>query len=243
MRRFTLTISTISLALLLLISQQSFSDTENNIRQNKSNKTSTFYGIDISHFQGDLMQALNNNSNFTFIIAKATQGVDTIDSDFKSNWESIKNKGYIRGAYHFYMIDDDPEKQANFFASQINDIQKDDIPPIVDIEPLSLSGKSISPDSLQKKLLAFLNTLETKLNRKPMIYTGYNFAQKYLNNTLFSQYDLWLAEYSGSSKPKVPDTWSKKGFKIWQKSDSYHVNSIETDFDEYIGSKEGLTGL
>ena len=58
---------------------------------------------------------------------------------------------------------------------------------------------------------------------------------KNTSDSEFANYDLWLAEYSGNEKPKVPNTWKEKGYKIWQKSASYKIDSKNVDFDEYTG--------
>ncbi|VAW65388.1 hypothetical protein MNBD_GAMMA11-2343 [hydrothermal vent metagenome] len=199
----------------------------------------THYGLDISHYQGNLIRELGSSNKLTFIICKATQGLDYIDPDFHKNWKNIKEKGFIRGAYHFYMAIDDPVVQAEHFAELINDIDDNDISPIVDIEQSSLS-KNTDKTKIQLDLLMFLDALESKFSRKPLIYTNYTFAQEYLNNPELSEYKLWLAEYSGRGEPLIPEIWEKTGYKIWQKSNSHTIDSIETDFDVYIGSKQGL---
>jgi lysozyme len=199
-------------------------------------------GIDISHFQGDLLQKIGSGQDLQFVICKATEGVDYVDPKFYENWSAIKAKGWVRGAYHFYVSGDDPQSQANHFADVVKEIDIKDIAPIVDVEQLSLGGKEVSVGDLQAGLLVFLGAIEKKFDRKPMIYTSYNFAQVYLNDAeTFGNYDLWLAEYSGDQKPKIPDAWAKNGFKIWQRSDSYKIDSIDTDSDVYYGDINNLS--
>lgn len=204
----------------------------------------TNYGIDISHYQGDLISTLNSSSKLRFIISKATQGITYQDPMFQKNWQEIKQRGFVRGAYHFYMADDDASKQVENFYNTVGYLDKSDMTPIVDIEGASLSGDSANIEIMQRDFLSFLNTFELKLERKPMIYTNYTFAQKYLLDPKFAEYDLWLAEYSGAEQPKVPDTWKTKGYKIWQKSESHILSHtkdlVETDFDEYIGLMQDL---
>lgn len=201
---------------------------------------SAHYGIDISHYQGDLIFTLDGSSKLRFIISKATQGDTYLDAEFDGNWKETKQRGFIRGAYHFYMASDDIAGQVENFSAAIGDLDENDIAPIVDIEKMSLANSDFSNDVLQRDFLKFLTALELKLKRKPMIYTDYHFAQKYLLDPKFAEYDLWLAEYSGSEQPMVPETWTLKGYKIWQKSDTHAAGLVETDFDEYVGLIQNL---
>ncbi|WP_353411997.1 GH25 family lysozyme [Arenicella sp. 4NH20-0111] len=201
-----------------------------------SSKQAVQKGVDVSHYQGDLLSKITSTDDIQFVICKATEGVDYIDPKFVKNWSTAKQKGWVRGAYHFYLAADDPTVQAEHFASTVNEFDSNDIAPIVDVEQLSLGGKDVSVSELQSGLIEYLTVLEAKLGRKPMIYTSYNFAQQYLNRAqVFGKYDLWLAEYSGTQAPKIPDAWASKGFKIWQRSDNYKIDSIETDSDVFYG--------
>lgn len=210
------------------------------IRNSESRSVGTFYGLDISHFQGDVMSEMSNKDSLTFIICKATEGITYIDNDFRSNWHEIKEKGFIRGAYHFYLFQDDPRQQAKHFAYNIADIESSDIAPIVDVEQGSMDPK-VGGSAMRAQLKVFLKELESDLNRKPIIYTDYGFAQEYLNDPFFADYDLWLAEYTGDRKPNLPNTWKTKGLKIWQKSDTYHAYSKTIDLDQYHGALADLT--
>ena len=204
----------------------------------KSNSTAHF-GIDISHFQGDIMKMYTSQEGLSFVICKATQGNYFVDPDFRNNWNEIKEKGLIRGTYHFYDCKISPEDQATFFAIQASDIGTADIAPILDIEQGSMS-KTVSGEQMEADILVFLKRIEMKFDRKPIIYTDYEFAQEYLKNSEFANYDLWLAEYSGSTQPLVPDIWKGKGYKIWQKSATYTIESKKADLDEYKGLLQEL---
>jgi len=105
----------------------------------KSTSNNTHYGIDISHWQGNLISAMSNKDKLSFIICKATGGDHYIDPDFRTNWRDIKAKGFIRGAYHFYLCVDNPKTQAEHFCATISDIGPNDIAPVLDIEQGSMS--------------------------------------------------------------------------------------------------------
>lgn len=199
-----------------------------------SNLDTIHYGLDISHYQGDLLSEMDSSDSIKFIICKATQGTNYVDPDFRTNWHEIKTKGFIRGAYHFYDCSADPIAQADHFSNSIDDIERTDIAPILDIEQGGLNG--VSPEQMEMDILKFLERLESNLHRKPMIYTDYAFAQEYFKNSEIANYDLWLAEYNGEARPQVPDLWKSKGYEIWQRSDSYSIHSVHADLDVVFGS-------
>lgn len=205
----------------------------------KSKNDTTHYGLDISSYQGDLVQLLNSGNNLRFIFCKASQGITYTDPDFRTNWQTIKQKGFIRGAYHFYVCNDDPLAQANHFSSLISDIQASDIPPVLDIEQGSMAPTT-NPAKMQSDILLFLKEVEKLTGRRPMVYTDYAFANQYLKVDALQQYELWLAEYSNAPEPRVPLLWKNKGYKIWQRSDSYTIDSKESDYDVYYGTLNDL---
>lgn len=201
-----------------------------------------FYkGIDISHYNGDEVKEIDGSDSLTFIICKATQGTKIVDKDFKMNWATIKSKKMLLGTYHFYVVGEDPVKQAEHYFETINAMGKRDIGAVVDIEQGSIpKGYKVDVAQLQADLLKFIAVLQSKINRVPMIYTCTGFANQYLNNKAFSKYPLWLAEYTKAVHPKIPATWQKTGYRIWQKSENYQINSKPTDYDVYYGSLADL---
>lgn len=200
-----------------------------------------FYGIDISRWNGHALTEITPEDSITFIICKATQSVDYEDPDFKSNWEMAKEKNFIRGAYHFYIYGEDPTKQAEHFWSVISRLDSTDMAPVLDIEEESLPAhENVDKVNLQVDLLQFLKRLEELSGRAPMVYVDVSFANKYLSNKSFAKYPLWVAEYTNSTQPKTPETWKETGYKIWQKSDHYDIDSHHTDFDLFKGQKDEL---
>lgn len=208
-----------------------------------SNSSKINYGIDISHYQSDLLHEGLPDS-ISFVICKATEGVNYTDSDFKKNWKYLKNKDIKRGAYHFYKSNDSPTKQASHFLETLksNKYLPNDISPILDIERMSLSNNStIDIDLLNKDILTFLKYIESKTSKIPLIYTNSNFADQYLINDHLTKYPLWIADYNKDSTPKIPQLWKDKGYLIWQKTDTYYIKSKTIDLDEYRGNINDLT--
>ncbi|MFT7250898.1 MAG: lysozyme, partial [Flavobacterium sp.] len=193
------------------------------------------YGIDISHHQNNDIDSISKSTDsLSFVICKATEGVTYTDPLFLKNWITIKERGFLRGAYHFYHSEDDPLAQATFFLKTIAGIENTDIPPIIDFEEGGID-KSQSVDEIQSSLKIFINEIEKQLKCRPIIYTDFNTGNKYLNNTDFSDYALWIANYNGKKSPDLPDTWKKKGWLIWQRKSTYKLDSQNNDFDVFNG--------
>ena len=206
------------------------------VKKKKKVKEQPFvYGVDISSYQGDEVDLINKHKDsLGFVICKASQGVFLTDPKFQQNWSKIKSDGFIRGAYHFYMSNNDPTDQANYFANVISSIEATDLPPIVDFESGGID-KSQSIDSVSTGLITFIHALEEKLNRKPMIYTDIPTADKYLNDPVFADYALWIAVYNGKSTPDLPSTWAKKGWTLWQRDATYKIVNFTNDSDVFNG--------
>ena len=212
---------------------KSFQDKKSTALHSVSNK---HYGIDVSHWNGDLLNELPKLPNIEFIICKATQGTSIVDDMFTHNWKLITQAKRIKGAYHFYVVNEDPIAQAEHFWAQIKNLSPHDLAPIVDIERANTQPhKPLDKLELQMDLLAFLHKLELLANRKPMIYTSTAFANTYITSERFNQYPLWLADYTDKSQPEIPVVWQQTGFKIWQRSESYHIQSQVADLDIYLG--------
>jgi lysozyme len=198
------------------------------------------YGIDISKYQGDEIDFITRKQDtLTFIICKATQGVTIRDPEFSNNWKTITAKGFIRGAYHFYQSQDDPVKQAQFFLSVVDSFSRQGFAPIIDFEEASISN-TLSVSQIQNNLLTFLKQIEQRTGRTPIIYTDNNTGNRYLTVAAFANYPLFIADYNNTASPVLPGAWKNKQWHLWQKSESYMLNSTQDDFDVFNGGLQEL---
>lgn len=233
------------------ISHAAFLNTFSDSTQGSQKVKKWYRGIDISHHNNTYGIEANDitpNDSLTFAICKATQSINMIDTAFTTNWGILRHKGLLIGAYHFYQVNDDPIRQAEFFWNTVSAQGRTDLALVVDIEGGSLSKTKLPLSKIHRDLFVFFDTLEKKSGRVPMIYTSPDFANRYLDNPRFSKYPLWLAYYPRKPlktvpKKDIPKTWKKVGYKIWQKLDSYHIKDDKrqnTDFDVYYGTKADL---
>ena len=195
------------------------------------------YGLDVSHYQGDIdwakLKAENNDFPMQFVFIRATAGIDR-DSEFRDNWKAAKTHGYLRGAYHYYRPDENSLKQADNFIENVK-LSKGDLPPVLDIEKIP---NRQCMDSLRSGLRRWLNKVENHYGMKPIIYSGESFYTDYLKEE-FAGYKLWIANYS------FFEDEIKKDWLIWQFTDKATVNGITgpVDVNIYNGNIEGLKGM
>ncbi len=185
----------------------------------------SIHGIDISNHQNSIkwamvkaMQEKNVSINFTFI--KATEGLSSIDLQFKKNWQEARSQGIVRGAYHFFIATKSGKAQAENFIKNVT-LLPGDLPPAVDIEQLY----GVSPKVMQRELNAYLVRIEEHYKVRPIIYSYASFYDSYLGKD-FDSYPLWVAHYLEEKKPRVHRHWD-----FWQHSENAHVYGIQGNVD------------
>lgn len=203
---------------------------------------STLAGIDVSHFQGNVNWPAVKAAGINFAFAKASDGNTYTDPQFATNWRGMQTAGLIRGAYHFYESNDDPQTQAQQFLKVVGTLDRSDLPPVVDIEK---SNGNFGSKNLASNLQIWLDTVEQKLQCTPIIYTNCAFWNANLvaySTSSFSRYPLWIAQY-GVTQPKIPNAWSNWTF--WQSSESGNVAGITgaVDTDLFAGTMPDLLAL
>lgn len=204
-------------------SEKLFAVTLNRIDTHYEPSAVNVTGIDISHHSGEVDWSTVKAQGYRFAYVKSSEGVDNPDAMFEKHWRELKHAGLMRGAYHFYVTEDDPVEQARFFASRIRN-DPGTLPPAVDVE---LLGANTNTDEMTSTLLTFLKTLEKELGVKPMIYTTPKFWDQYYE-PVFSDYHLWMAEY-GVKMPKVPFGWDN--WLVWQHAPDRQVPGVEKGAD------------
>jgi lysozyme len=161
-------------------------------------------------------------AGYSFAYVKATEGVDSPDPAFPEHWKRLPEVGLRRGAYHFYVTEDDPKAQARFFLDTVEH-RPGDLLPAVDVE---IIGHGTAP-GLADRLRTFLDLVETELGVRPVIYTSPKFWDAHLGPG-FHDHPLWVAEYEVDS-PRVPESWTRWTF--WQWKDDHDVPGVEKDAD------------
>ncbi|MCZ4222254.1 glycoside hydrolase family 25 protein [Pedobacter rhodius] len=202
-------------------------------------KNYTIHGIDVSYYQGKInwqkvKSMKDDDVNIRFAFIKATEGVLQVDPYFQRNWREAPKAGIICGAYHFFRPKRNGKTQAKFFLQVVN-LEKGDLPPVVDIETLD----GVSALKMRAELSDFLNYVELKTKIRPIIYTGLKFYEDYLEEN-FDEYPLWVAHYY---QPKL--RLDKSRWTFWQHSDKAKINGIGhvVDFNAFNGDSTDLAEI
>ncbi|MCH9648800.1 MAG: glycoside hydrolase family 25 protein [Deltaproteobacteria bacterium] len=179
-------------------------------------------GVDVSGHSGEIDWNAVVAAGQDFAFLKATEGMDLQDPAFAVHWLAAKKARMTRGAYHFYVTEDDPEKQARFFIETVI-LEAGDLAPVVDIE---LIGHGTEP-GLAGRLRTWLSVVEAHYGVKPIIYTSPNFWDQHLTAD-FGDYPLWVAEY-GVEAPRLPKGWDT--WHLWQWQNDATVAGVEKGAD------------
>ena len=192
------------------------------------------HGIDVSHHQDNIdweavkaMQVKNIKIGFAFI--KATEGLGRVDNTFRRNWFNAKQAGIPRGAYHFFISSKSGKAQAENFIETI-DLQKGDLPPVLDIE----TTNGASAEDIQQRVKDWLIMVEQFYKVKPIIYTNVDFYENFLAGK-FDDYPLWVAHYLVQDKPRIQRNWI-----FWQHNENGRVNGIDASVDFNVFNGDSL---
>lgn len=218
------------------------------------------YGIDVSHHQPDIdwdYLALYCDADGNvysgrpkekkymqpvfFVYIKATEGATIKDGTYDIRSIEAERHGLVKGAYHFLHLGSDIDDQIKNFTETVT-WTPGDLPPALDIE-LESEIKTHGVAKLLDMTFNWLETIEEKMNVRPIIYTREDIRDKYLSkDPRFKKYQCWIARYH-------PDGPDNKEWKVWQLSESGRMNGyngtidINLYKDDYIAFKDYLSRL
>jgi lysozyme len=201
-------------------------------------------GIDISNHNPpiDWLTAAKTK-RVTFAFAKASEGETFKDQDFATNWSGMKSAGIIRGAYHFFRPAKSVDEQVSNFLDMVGKLSPGDLPPVLDLEPfpddVRVQWESIPIKERISKSKEWLEKVESRLGKKPIIYTSASFWKELMEDTEeLVEYPLWVAHYKPdykNSQPNVPaNNWGSKGYAIWQFTEDGSVMGVKGFVDRNI---------
>lgn len=194
----------------------------------------TVKGIDISYWQGTIDWRAVAGEGVKFAFIRASYADWKADPQFAANWLGAKKNGIFRGAYHFFRADMDARVQAELFLSQLG-TDYGELPPVIDVEMDDTQHYDISRQTWIDGITTWINIVEAKVGRKPMIYTSPGFWSG-INSDAFKEYPLWVAHW-GPECPSVPAPWGT--WQFWQTSGggtSVAGINAEVDADVFNGN-------
>ena len=174
------------------------------------------WGIDVSHYQGEVDWKKVKDTGVDFVYIKATEGSSYVDECFGKNKKQLEENEFTYGVYHFFSFDSKAKDQAKHFIETVGDM-KGKLVPVVDVE---YYGNKIKhppkKKNVQKELQKMLDILEKEYGVKPMIYSTEPFYIKYLDGD-FDDYPLWVRNVYFEPVHK---------WKIWQYTDKYKMDGM-----------------
>lgn len=142
------------------------------------------------------------------------------------------------GSYHMARPAKEPAQQAHAFADRLQSAGGPQLPPVLDLE----YDEGLEPAELAEWVQVFLDTLQSRTGRTPILYTYRQFwIEKMADTTRFAEYPLWLAEY-GVSQPPLPVIGGWSEWLFWQRSDTGRVPGFvdHVDVNVFAGTPGDL---
>lgn len=184
----------------------------------------TYEGIDVSEWQGEIDWALVSESGIKITYIRASEGSDYEDPYAIENYNGAKENGIKVGFYHYLTATNEVEAldEAEFFVSIIKGLQVD-CRLAMDFEYFG----NLSREEINEISKTFLEEVERLSGKEVVIYSdAYNAAYTF-SEELASQYPIWVADY-GAREPGDGnwDVW--EGF---QYTDEGRVSGIYGNVD------------
>ena len=190
------------------------------------------HGIDLSHYQGEVFwETVGENTKMAYVYLKATAGGDRIDEMYERNINLAHRYGLKVGSYHFYRPKTEQIKQLENFKTQCLPGEQDLIP-MIDIE----TKQGLNTEEFCDSLMKFLTLVEEAYKQKPLLYTGTNFYNKYLQGKIDDSL-LMIAQYT-EREPVLAD---ERDFTLWQYTGKGRIVGVSGYIDKsrFMG-KHGL---
>ena len=187
-------------------------------------------GLSVSSYNPSIDWPRVMSQGYRFVFTKATEGVEVVEQLFPVHWAGAQQTGLLRGAYHLFVPDLDPYKQADLFlATLAGDFGE--LPPVLILE--SRSDKPTRDQSVFSLAKSWLDQVEKITGRKPLIYSSGQFLREHKPTPDWAkEYPLWIAQFPGQTvteddRPQQPEGWLDWSF--WHYSDLGRVDGITNE--------------
>ena len=215
---------------------ENFSIDENDrMRYVADGKLSSYFGIDVSSFQGDIDWDAARADGVEFAILRigvrgyGEEGNIKLDEKFYQNYDNAHRAGIDLGVYFYSqaITVDEAVEEAHFVLENL-DGRTLEYPVVFDWEPVTTSGdvtprtEDMMPGTLNLCASAFMEAVRDA-GYEAMLYTNKKMAYLKYDMRRFQDYPVWLAQYSG-------EVTYYYDFDMWQYGFG-RVDGIEGDVD------------
>jgi GH25 family lysozyme M1 (1,4-beta-N-acetylmuramidase) len=235
---------------------------EPGVRSVWSSLLDVVFGIDVSHWQGDLDWRRIWKEGFRFSGIKATEGPypngqKYTDPSYTRNAERAKARGFVRFPYHF-LVNAPVRRQVGHFLRVAGGGWQQGKCPMIDFEAYP-NYPSLSPK--KDHLFAFIRELRSRIGREPLIfvYSGKGYTDSLGGTDLrgFDNVHLWDASYflgfkrgyayslwreiiNDGYRPFARNRWSHRRKKISQFTSTAKVAGKLMDANAWRGDVHDL---
>lgn len=217
--------------------QENFSlNNRNHMSYTVNGDTCSYFGIDVSSYQGDIDWQLVREDGVEFAFLRlgfrgyGEEGNIRLDDKFEANYEGAHNAGIDVGAYFYSQAISVEEaiEEAHFVLDKLNG-RTLEYPIVFDWETVFTGSEEdvprtedVMPHTLTLSAIAFCETIQDA-GYEAMIYTNKRQAVLKYDMRQLANYPVWLAQYN-TTLSYIYD------FDIWQYGVGT-VDGIEGDVD------------
>jgi lysozyme len=183
-----------------------------------------------------------------FVILKVSE--QRIDPEFIYNAQKTREKGLLRGGYHFFRWDLDIEAQVNLFVDQSRELELD---LFLDVERNPFNP-NVEPDAgtytrlVERFTRLFYDARRKLLGKEPRplgYYTRKSYWDLMLAPNQFSVNAPWFVAHWGVQKPALPRECTRWLFWQYRVSSKHEEQGLYNalDLDLFNGTQEEFNAL
>ena len=181
-------------------------------------------GVDASHHQGAIDWTRVAGGGYRFAYLKASEGTSFTDPRFASNRSAAIAAGLQVGGYHYFSLCTPGAAQAEHFVRVLGDLSgRDHLPPAIDLEIAGSCADRPDRASLLGEVRTFLDLVERRTGRQPIVYLYPEFESAYDFAGDLSHHRQWVRALG--DRPPTRAWW------IWQRSATATVPGINGPAD------------
>ena len=150
-------------------------------------------GIDVSEWQGNIDWTKVKKSDIDFAFVRISYGLNHYDYTYESNMIKAEQAGVPVGTYVYStaLSAETALKEAQYAIEKMQGY-KVSYPVVFDLEYAKASN--LSPKKVSQMALVFCNEVR-KAGYYPMVYCNTNWYDNYIDWSLLSGIDVWIARY------------------------------------------------
>ena len=196
------------------------------------------WGVDVSHYQGQIDWETLAGQGVRFAFIKATEGSAHVDERFFENARGAAAAGVPAGGYHFFSFESAGKTQAENFLSALRG-QPLALPCVVDFEFYGdFFAHPPEVEATRAELRDLLEALEEATGRTPILYATRRSYRMYLEGA-FDAYPLWLRDVYLWPALSLPG----RDWTFWQYSDRGRLEGYQgeeecIDLNVFDGGEE-----